>query len=325
MLRSQHHKGGAEQGVRTGGEHFQINILAIDFEDDGGTHGLADPVALHFFHGLAPFHGLQTGEQPFGVCGDAEQPLFHRLAHHGVAATDGETVDHLVVGQHGTEFRAPVHQGFGLVGEAVVHQHFLLLLFAHGFPLVSGKAQRLALGHVKAFGAFLFEAVDQLADGLGFLATVAIERVEQLEEGPLGPFIIGRIRGAHFAVPVVTESDLVHLLAVAVDVLLGSYSRVSARLNGILLRGKTVGIVTHRVQHIKAFQAFVTGVDVRGDIAQRVTHMQSCTGRIGEHVQNIEFRLIMVNINLIHFLVAPVLLPFFLDLGKIIIHRMCVF
>jgi hypothetical protein len=46
---------------------------------------------------------------------------------------------------------------------------------------------------------------------------------------------------------------------------------------------------------------------------------------IREHIQDIEFRLIVVNINLIDFVVAPVLLPLFLDFVEVVIHIIEVF
>ena len=156
-------------------------------------------------------------------------------------------------------------------------------------------------------------------------AAVAVERVEQLEESPLRPFVITRLTGAHLAVPVVAKTDLVHLLAVAVDVLLGRHGGMRTRLDGVLLGGQTVGIVAHRVEHIEAFQPFVSCINIRGDIAQWVTYVQARTRGIREHIQDIEFRLIVVNINLIDFVVAPILLPLFLDFVEVVIHIIEVF
>ena len=50
---------------------------------------------------------------------------------------------------------------------------------------------------------------NELADGLGLLATIAIETVEHLDECPLSPLVIARIAGAHFPIPVKTEAYLV--------------------------------------------------------------------------------------------------------------------
>jgi hypothetical protein len=55
-----------------------------------------------------------------------------------------------------------------------------------------------------------------------------------------------------------------------------------------------------------------------------MTHMQACARGIREHVQDIKFRLTVVNINLIHFVVAPILLPLLLDFTKVIIHIIAV-
>ena len=259
-------------------------------------------------------------KQAVGISRDTELPLLHRLALHGEAATHREAVGHLIVGEHRTQAWAPVHHGLGLISQAVVHQYLLLLFLAHCLPLGGSEAQRLAFGHIEAFGTFFLETGNQFADRLCLLATVAVERVKQLKECPLCPLVVAWLASAHLTVPVVAETDLVHLLAVAVDVLLGCHGGVSARLDGILLGGQTVSVVTHRMQHIKAFQPFISCINIRGNVAQRMSHVQASSRRIRKHIQDIEFRLTVVNINLIDFVVAPVLLPLLLDFGKVIVH-----
>ena len=117
VLGAQDHEGHTEDGVRARGEDLEgglvlhtINIAAhveffpveLAFHSQGEPYGCTlaatNPVALDFLQGVCPFHVLQSGKQPFGVCGDTEDPLSHQLALHGEAATDGETVDDLVVG-----------------------------------------------------------------------------------------------------------------------------------------------------------------------------------------------------------------------------------
>lgn len=44
------------------------------------------------------------------------------------------------------------------------------------------------------------------------------------------------------------------------------------------------------MQYIISFQHLLPGQRVGSDIPLRMSYMQSCTGRIGEHIQNIEFR-----------------------------------
>ena len=80
---------------------------------------------------------------------------------------------------------------------------------------------------------------------------------EHLEECPLGPLVVLGIAGAYLARPIVAEADLVELLAVACDILLGGYSRVLAGLDSVLLGGKTEGIVAHRVKYVESARTLI--------------------------------------------------------------------
>lgn len=129
------------------------------------------------------------------------------------------------------------------------------------------------------------------------------------------------VAGAHLTIPVVAETDFIHLLTVVVDVFLCGDSRMCSGLDSILLRWKSVGVVAHRVKHVKTFQTLVTSEDIRCDISERMAHVKTCSRRIRKHIQNIKFRFIVVYLNLINLVLTPVLLPFFLDFFKIIFHN----
>ena len=101
--------------------------------------------------------------------------------------------------------------------------------------------------------------------------------------------VVGRVAGPHFPIPIEGETQQVQLLAVARDVFLCGFGRVLPGLYRVLFGGQAVGIETHRVQHVEALQAFVPGVDVAGDIAERMPYMQSCPGGVREHVQDVVF------------------------------------
>ena len=145
--------------------------------------------------------------------------------------------------------------------------------------------------------------------------------VIHLQKCPLCPLVVLRLTGAYLAVPIVAETNLIHLLAVACDVLLCCYGRVLTRLNGILLGRQTKSVVTHWVQDIKAAQTLVTRVDIRCDITQRVTNMQTCSRRIGEHIQNIEFGAAVIDLHMVGLALLPLLLPFGFDLFEVVFHN----
>ena len=73
----------------------------------------ADPVPLHFLERIGPIDRVEIVEQALGVGGDAQHPLAHRFADDRKAADFAFAVDDFFVGEHGAEFRAPVHRRFG--------------------------------------------------------------------------------------------------------------------------------------------------------------------------------------------------------------------
>ena len=96
-------------------------------------------------------------------------------------------------------------------------------------------------------------------------------------------------------------------------------------LDSILFGRQSVGIVAHGVQHVIALLTLIACIDVRCDITQWVSHMQSGTRRVGEHVQYIEFLLRWVFGHTIGLHFHPSLLPFLFDFSKIVFHIYIVF
>ena len=96
-------------------------------------------------------------------------------------------------------------------------------------------------------------------------------------EGPLRPLIIDGIASADLSVPIETEADLIQLRAITVNILEGGLLRVLACLDSVLLSRQSLGIIAHRVQYVEALLTLVAGVDITGDIAKRMTHMQACS------------------------------------------------
>ena len=133
--------------------------------------------------------------------------------------------------------------------------------------------------------------------------------------------VVFRIAGADFAVPVEGETYLVQLLAIAVDIVDGGDCGVLSRLYGILFCRQAVSIVSHGVQDIETLQAFVTGIDVRSDVSQWMSHVQACAAGVGEHVQYIIFLFCFVFRHLVGFVLHPPFLPFFFNLSEIVFHN----
>ena len=255
-----------------------------------------------------------------GIGGDAEAPLAHKFALDGVAATNRESVDHFVVGEDCAKFSTPVDGYVGKVCQTVIHQYLLTACLVPAVPFLGGEVHSLCAGGIETFGALLGKTLLKGADWQRLVLGVVVIVLEKLEESPLRPFVIFRVTCAYLTIPVETETYLVELFAVAVDVLLSCLGRVLTCLDGILLGGEAVGVVAHWVQHVESAQAFVACVYVAGDVAERVADMETCSRRIGEHVEHIKMRFRGIVFHMVGLPVAPELLPFGFDFGKIVVH-----
>ncbi len=123
VLRRQHEEGGTEEGVGTGREDREVEADLFAAKNDLGSLRAPDPVALHRHHVLGPgLEQVEVGEQALGVVGDAEEPLLEAALHDLGAAALAAAVDDLLVRQHGGVHRAPLHGGFGPVGEALLEE-----------------------------------------------------------------------------------------------------------------------------------------------------------------------------------------------------------
>ena len=170
---------------------------------------------------------------------------------------------------------------------------------------------------MEALCARLRETLRQLFDGARLLAVIVIVAVEHFLESPLRPVVILRVASADFAAPVEGEAYLVQLFAVAVDIVDGCNCRV---LYGILLGGQSVSVIAHGIQHVEALEAFISGVDVRSDVAQRMSHVQPRPAGIGEHVEDIIFLFAFIFLHAVGLVVHPSFLPFLFNFPEIIFH-----
>ena len=295
-----------------------IAVLNVEFHLR--SFRAANPVALSLLYGVAPVDGVKTIEEPLGISRHAQAPLLHAALNDRESAADADAVDNLVVGQHRAETGTPVDHCLAEISYAVVHQRALLRSVVHGFPIVGGERKLLTLSHIEALGARLLKVADKFGDRTSLLTLVAIERVEHLLEGPLGPMIITWITGTYLTVPVEGEPNLVELLTVVGYILVGGLLRVLTGLDGILLGRQSVGIVAHRVENVETLQPLVARIDVGGNIAKGMTHVEPGTGRVGEHVQNIVLLLSRVLDNLVCSVVDPRLLPLLLNFSEVVIH-----
>jgi hypothetical protein len=119
MLGREGEERGAEERVGARGEDGKVEVEVLAPEGDLGALGATDPVALHPDDVFGPaLEQLEVGQQPVGVSGDLEEPLFEVSRLDQRPAALAAAVDHLLVGEHGLVDRAPLHLRLRAVGEA---------------------------------------------------------------------------------------------------------------------------------------------------------------------------------------------------------------
>ena len=278
VLGGEHQIGGTEEGVRPGGEHLQVHRLAVGRacrEQRGGTGRAADPVALHGFDLLRPVQHVEVVEQPVGVGGDPHHPLPQPLPEHReVTAVASAVSGDLFVGQHGAQPGTPVHDRIRPVDQSVSVDHVGTLPCRQLRPIPAV---------IQFFGAGI-ECGNQIGDRSGNVGGGIKPRVVDLQEDPLCPLVELDVGGGKASPVVVAEAQPAQLAPEIDDVGLGPGPRVGAGLHRVLLGGQTERVKAQRVQHITADHPEVAGIDVGGDVAQRVTDVQPLARRIREHV-----------------------------------------
>ena len=132
-----------------------------------------------------------------------------------------------------------------------------------------------------------FELRDQLLDRARLVGFAVVPGVEDLEEDPLGPAVVGDIGGGDPPARIVAQPEGAQLAAVVRDVVLGRDPRVLAGLDRVLLGRQTERVEAHRVQDVEAGHAREAGVDVGSDEAERVADVEALAAGIREHVEHV--------------------------------------
>ncbi len=193
-------------------------------------------------------------------------------------ATFAHPVFHFIVGKYSSQGRAPVYPGFAQVCQPVFHQYIRLLFLIQFIPFFLNSFNRKSW-------SLISEPLNQCFNRFRFIYFGIVPWMEQLQKNPLCPFVIIRVGGFNFTVPIKRKPDFIKLLAVTFYVLFGGNGRMLSCLNGILLGRQSEWIIPHRVKHIVTTVAFIPGNNVRSDVAERMTYMQSGSWRIRKHIQ----------------------------------------
>ena len=103
------------------------------------------------------------------------------------------------------------------------------------------------------------------------------------------PAVKLRVGGSDRTAFVVPQAQGTQLTTHIFDIRHRRRARVGSGLNRILLSRQTKSVIAQGVQHVFAQQAVKPGEHIRGDIPQRVTHVQARARRVREHVLHEEF------------------------------------
>ena len=184
MLRCHNHVGRTEDGVGAGREHLQLAVTC-DLKHDVGALGSPDPVPLHRDDRVGPVHGFEVVKEPIGIRSDPKHPLAQGTLEHRVIAPFGATFcRHFLVRQDGAKGGAPVDGDLIDVGKSLAVQMCSAISRRQVVP-------RSAVCVLLACLQFL----DKFRDRSRLLEVFVEPRVEQLQEDPLCPLVVVRIRG----------------------------------------------------------------------------------------------------------------------------------
>ncbi len=286
MLGRQHHVRGAGHRVGPGGVHADLLVRAGYRELDAGAVARTDPVPLHRLDRLWPVERVEVAEQAVGVGGDPQHPLPQRPPVHRVVADVAAAVGgDFLVGQHRAQPGAPVDQLLGNVGETVAVDQLA--------PLQPGQLRprpAIRVGVARGLPFSRFELRNQFFDRPGAFGIWIEPAIEDLQEDPLRPPVVGDVRGRELAPAVVAEPEPAELPPHVGDVVPGGDRRVLPGVERVLLGRQPERVIAERVQHVVARHAQEARVHVGPDVAERVADVQPRAAGVGEHVHDEELR-----------------------------------
>ncbi len=92
---------------------------------------------------------------------------------------------------------------------------------------------------------------------------------------------------------------------------------MDARFDGVVLGGQAEGVKAHGMEYIVPLHPLKPGIGIAGAVVIPMAHMQLGRGRVGEHLQHVEFFLQMGIVEGKQFVFLPFLLPLLLHFTEI--------
>ena len=140
---------------------------------------------------------------------------------------------------------------------------------------------------------------------------------QEIEEHRLLVLVVGRVAGRDLAAPVERQPHRFQLRLHRRDVLVGPPFGMDLALHGGVLRRHAKGVPAHRMQHGKALRPLHPRHHVAHRVVAHVAHVDA-PRRIGEHLQHVVFRPLVVVAGAEDAALVPDLLPARLGLGGVV-------
>ncbi len=143
--------------------------------------------------------------------------------------------------------------------------------------------------------------------------------LEKLQENPLRPLIVPGIGGIYLSAPVKGVAKALQLLLKTSHIVCSNGLRMNFILNCVVLGRETKCIPSHRIKNIIPLHTALSCYNIKSGIRSWMTYMKALSGRIRELNQRIVLRLRIIGTGYKCLLLIPDILPFFLNLFRIVI------
>ncbi len=204
------------------------------------------------------------GEGEFGALAAADPVSLHQLDRLG-------PIDAVEIGE----------QAVGVVGDLDVP--LLEIFLGDGIVSVppTASVDDLLVGENRL--AFV-------APPLRAVRAVGESALQEHQEEPLGPLVVLGRRRIDLARPIVSASGDRQLALEVGGVARDGFSGMRALEDGFVLGGEAERVPSHRVQHVESGHPLVTADDVARDVIVQMADAEAGARRIGEHLEDVEFR-----------------------------------
>ena len=134
--------------------------------------------------------------------------------------------------------------------------------------------------------------------------------------------VIVRCAGGKLAVPVIGQAHGAKLCSHGTDILGCPMAGMDTAFHGRILCGQAEGIPPHGMQNIIPASPVIACHHIAKRVVANMSHMDPAR-RVGEHLEDVIFRLVRTGFRDKAFVGFPAFLPFGLDGGRVVMIHEC--